>query len=632
VLVASIRLLLVPPGTLWLAIIGVWLTGFQDTAPHQMQPRPAAQKRGNLMLKRILRWALRSAVIVIVLIIVAHIADWIAHRVASRSVLVVTLKGPVIERGGVGFRGLLAERQTPLNVVRRTIDDAADDPRIVGLAIEIFDPDMEFAQAQELAHLIANFAAHHKWTTAYLETAGDFASGNLPYLVAAQADEVSLMPQGEIDLMGVGMRELFARGLLDKVGIKPNFAAIGKYKSAANIFTQKEFTPAQHEEDDALVGDLFNQIVDGVSRERHLEPAQVRSIIDHAPLSAAAGLKAHLVDRLEYRDQFTDRIKNYDGHHHPFFDYAGYQQVSLFPHFGHRDRIAVIYADGAIERGEGGFDPLLSPGGNGLGSDEMVQAFREARDDDSVRAVVLRVNSPGGSVIGSELIRRSAELLSKRKPLVVSMSGYAASGGYWIATPAAKIFAEPATVTGSIGVLGGKFNVAPMMSSIGVNTGDVSRGANATMFDSFSDFSPVQQQQFQNEILGDTYRYFVDLVARRRGLSPARVDQIAQGRVWSGEQAVKLKLVDGLGGLEAAVNAAREIAKVPPGARLEILELPTPPSLLTQLMQGKLSMSGGAPGMRLSPRLRAALWLLDAAVEGRDGWLRAALCAKEPVT
>ena len=156
--------------------------------------------------------------------------------------------------------------------------------------------------------------------------------------------------------------------------------------------------------------------------------------------------------------------RHYRGHDHTVIKYSDYKQVSLLPHLGHRDRLAVIYADGAIQQGQGGFDPLLSPGGNGMGSDDMVDALDQARDDDSVRAVILRINSPGGSVIASELIRRAAELLAKEKPLVVSMSGYAASGGYWIAMPAAKIFAEPATITGSIGVLGGKFNIAPLMN------------------------------------------------------------------------------------------------------------------------------------------------------------------------
>lgn len=581
------------------------------------------------MFKRTLRYLARVVVLLVVLAIIGHLADWWSHRIAPGSVIVLTLKGPVIERGSVGFRGLLIARETPLNVVRRVLDEAAEDPRVAGLAVKVIDPQMEFAQAQELCALIRNFDAHHKWTAAYLETAGDFGSGNLPYLVAGAADEVSMMPEGEIDLVGVSMRELFGRGLLDKLGVRPNFAAIGKYKDAANIFTEKDFTPAQHEEDDALSSDLFGQIVDTAAQERHLESAQVRALIDQAPLSAEAGRKAHLVDRLEYADQFKDRIEEYRGSHHDLIDYTSYAQIPLIPSLGTKQKIAVVYADGAIQRGQGGFDPLLSPGGNAMGSDDLVKALDQAREDSSVRAVVLRINSPGGSVIGSELIRRAAELLAKDKPLVVSMSGYAASGGYWIATPAAKIFAEPATITGSIGVLGGKFNVAPMMTSIGVNSGANSRGANSAMFDAFSDFSPAQQQQFQNQILGDTYRYFVALVARRRGLSPARVEQMAQGRVWSGEQAIKLKLADGLGGLDTAIKAARELAKVPEGVPLATLELPEQPTLLGQLLQGKVE-SAGTLGLNLSPRMRAALWLLDAAVEERGGLIRAALCPVTP--
>jgi protease-4 len=582
------------------------------------------------MIKRTLRWLLRTITIVIVIAIISHIVNWWSHRVAPGSVIELALKGPVIERGSDGWRGLVDDNQTPLNVARRALRQAADDPRIVGLAIRITDPQMEFAQAQELSALIRDFAAHHKWTTAYLESAGDFGSGNLPYLVAGVAGEVSMMPEGEINLTGVRLQELFARGLLDKIGIKPNFAAIGKYKSAANIFTEKDYTPSQREEDEALAGGLFNQLVTTAASERHIEPAQLRALIDQAPLSAKAGLKAHLIDRIEYGDEFTDRVKHYGGHDHKVIKYSDYQHLSLLPHLGHRDRLAVIYADGAIQQGKGGFDPVLSPSGNGVGSDDMVDALDQARDDDSVRAVVLRINSPGGSVIASELIRRAAQLLAKDKPLVVSMSGYAASGGYWIAMPAAKIFAEPATITGSIGVLGGKFNIAPLLTSIGVHSAAIAHGANATMFDAFNDFTPAQQQQFRDQILGETYQHFVDLVARRRGLTPARVDQIAQGRVWTGADAIKLKLVDGTGGLDEAIKSARELAKVPEDTKLGLLELPTPPGLLTSLMKGKVG-SDAAFGASVSAQLRALLWMFDAAASAHGGWLRAVLCPVRPV-
>jgi protease IV len=582
------------------------------------------------MVRRTLRWLVRMIAIVVVFGVISHVVDWWSHRVAPGSVLELALKGAVIERGSDGLRGLVGDNQTPLNIARRALRAAAADPHIVGLAIRVSDPEMEFAQAQELSALIRDFAAHHKWTTAYLETAGDFGSGNLPYLVASAAGEVSMMPEGEINLMGVRMQELFARGLLDKVGITPNFAAIGKYKDAANIFTEKDFTPGQREEDEALAGGLFDQLVATAASERHLEPAQVRALIDQAPLSARAGLKAHLIDRIEYGDQFTDRVKNYGGREHAIVKYSDYRQVALVPRLGHRDRLAVIYADGAIQRGKGGFDPLLSPGGSAMGSDEMVAALDRARDDDSVRAVVLRINSPGGSVIASELIRRAAELLAKKKPLVVSMSGYAASGGYWIAMPAAKVFAEPATITGSIGVLGGKFNVAPLMNSIGVNSAAISHGANATMFDAFGDFTPAQLQQFRDRILGDTYQHFVNLVAQGRGLTPARVDQIAQGRVWTGAEAVKLKLVDGIGGFDEAVKAARDLAKVPEDTKLGLLELPAPPSLLSTLMKGKVG-AASALGIDVPAPLRALLWMFDAAGGARGGWVRAVLCPVAPV-
>lgn len=583
------------------------------------------------MFRRILRFLVRAIVLLVAIVIVTHVVEWWTHRIAPGSVIVLTLKGPVIERGGAGFRGLLAtQQQTPLNVVRRVLDEAVKDPRIVGLAVKVIDPRMEFAQAQEICGLIHKFRAHHKWTVAYLETAGDFGSGNLPYLVAASTSHVSMMPEGEINLMGVSMRELFARGLLDKIGVRPNFASIGKYKDAANIFTDKNYTAAQHEEDDALVSDLYGQIVNTVSHERRLEPAQVRTLVDEAPLSAKAGLKDHLVDRLEYGDQFTDRVEDYHGHHHDLIDYSDYAQVPLIPSVESEQKIAVVYANGAIQRGQGGFDPILSPNGEAMGSNEMVKALNQARGDSSVRAVVLRINSPGGSVIGSELIRHAAELLARKKPLVVSMSGYAASGGYWIATPAAKIYAEPATVTGSIGVLGGKFNITPMLTSIGVNSGSVSRGANAEMFGSFTDFSPAQQQLFQNRILGDTYKHFVKLVARSRGLTVEQVNQIAQGRVWSGEQAVQLKLVDGIGGLDTAVAEARKLAKVPANVHLAIMNLPQRPGLLTDLLHGEIG-ADAAFGTAISPRLRAALWLFDAAVEGRSASFRAAICPVQPV-
>jgi len=542
------------------------------------------------MLKRFFRWVVRSVLIAVVLFAIIAISDYLSHRVQPNSVLSVELNGPVVERGNAGVLGLLSKTQTALDVLRAAINQAAKDPKIVGLEIKVIDPEMELAQAQEIVALIQSFKSHGKWTAAYLETAGESGLGNSPYIVAAACDEVSLMPQGDLNLMGVQLRELFMRGTLDWLGITPNFASAGQYKSAANMFTNKDYTAAQKEEDQGLADSLFDQIVAAIASERKLSPDAVKALIDQAPLNADQGLKARLVDRLEYEDEFGERVKNHGGYEHKLVDYNNYARASVFSALGGGDQIAVIYGDGAIQRGSEGFDPFSGPDTTAMQADDMDAAFKSARDDDDVRAVILRVDSPGGSMLASELIGRAAELTAKKKPVVVSMSGYAASGGYLISIPAAKIVAEPGTITGSIGVLGGKFNVTPAMQKIYTNTNAVSRGANVGMFDMWTDFTPAQSKQFQDDIQRN-YHYFLKLVAAGRHMSVEQADAVAQGRVWTGDQALKLKLVDSLGGLNEAMATAKALARLAPDQRVGIIELPERPGLLQSLSSGKMVSS-----------------------------------------
>ncbi|HXW85508.1 MAG TPA: signal peptide peptidase SppA [Candidatus Binataceae bacterium] len=578
-------------------------------------------------MRRLVRWMIRAVVVALILLVIALVSDRISHRIPIGSTLEVTLTGPVVERGDNGVLGLLNTGETPLNTLRRAIANATTDPRIAGLSIKVIDPDMDFAQAQELAGAIQQFRAHGKWTEAYLETAGESGPGNLPYLVAASAEKVSLMPQGEIGMVGVGVRELFARGTLDWLGVRPQFAALGKYKSAANIFTEKDFTEGQREEDDSLVSEMYDQIVAAVSDERHLDAATVKGLIDKAPLNAPQSLSARLVDRLEYEDQYDDRIRKRGGDHDPvsYFDYA---RPSAFGWFSTPDRIAVVYGVGEIDRSSGGINPLNPGGGDTMTSDDLVKAFQAVRDNDSIHAVVFRVNSPGGSVIASELIRREVELTAKKKPVVVSMSGYAASGGYWVSTPAAKMIAEPGTITGSIGVLGGKFNIAPAASKVFLNSGAVERGANVGMFDEFTDFTPAQEQQFRDQMLGDTYQYFLKLVAASRHLGIEDVDQIAQGRVWTGRQALGLKLVDALGGMDDAIAAAKALAKIPAEEHVALVEYPQEPSLF------ELLRSGRVPGVHaFSASTRVVAPIIEAFEEALRGrtLVRAAYCPVVPL-
>ncbi len=565
----------------------------------------------------------------IVLLLIVVISDHISHRVAANSVLSVELKGPVVDRGTPSVLGLLSSHQTPLNTLRAAIRRAGRDSRIVGLQIKVIDPEMELAQAQEIVAMLKAFRARGKWSSAYIETAGESDPGNTPYMVAAAADEVSLMPQGELNLVGVGVRELFARGTLDWLGITPNFESMGQFKSAANMFTNKEFAAAQKEEDEGLVGSMFEQIVAATAAERKLSPETIKALIDQAPLNAGAGLKAKLVDRLEYEDQFNERVKNRGGGKHKIIDYANYARPGFFSGVGHgTDQIAVIYGDGGIQRGEGGFDPFSLPGSRAMTSDDLCKAFKTAREDDDVRAVIFRVNSPGGSVIASELIRREVELTARKKPVIVSMSGYAASGGYWVSTPAAKIYAEPGTITGSIGVLGGKFNVSPAAQKIYANTGAVTRGANVEMFDMWTDFTPAQAKMFHDQMLGDTYQYFLKLVAASRHMTVEQADSVAQGRVWTGEQALQNKLIDSLGGFEEAMVAAKAMARLAPDQEVRIVELPEQPGVLQALTSGKVS---SALTQRPSARIvEPVIELLRAALSGHSTF-RAAYCPVVPL-
>jgi protease IV len=579
------------------------------------------------MLKRIFRWFVRTIIVIAVLFVIVLTSDYVAHRVPADSVLVVTLSGPVAERGSNGVLGLLNTNETPLNFVRRAIDRGAKDPRIIGLAIKVIDPEMELAQAQEIAAEVRKFRKSGKWTAAYIETAGDGDPGNLPYLVAAAADNVSLMPRGELNLIGVGLREFFGRGTLDWLGIKPNIGAIGEYKTAFNVFTNKEFTEPQLRDDQALVGDLFDQIVGQIADERHLDAATVKTLIDQAPINAANSLKAKLVDKLAYEDEFTERLKNWGGGHHKLENYDEYTRPRLLNGFGGGDKIAVIYGSGAIEHGEGGFDPLLSPDSNAMGSDEMVDALKDAREDDDVRAVIFRVDSPGGSTLASELIRRQVELTAKKKPVVVSMSGYAASGGYWISVPAKAIVAQAGTITGSIGVLGGKFNIAPATQKVYLNSGSVTRGANYDMFDSFTDFTPAQQKIFEEQILGDDYAYFLKVVAAERHMTIAQVNDVAQGRVWTGLKAKELKLIDAVGTFDDALAKAKEFAGMPAGVEAKIVELPQQPGLLESLLAGRVTAAfSPSPAHALGPVVR----MFRSMLSGYSRF-RAAYCPVVPV-
>ncbi len=425
-----------------------------------------------------------------------------------------------------------------------------------------------WGKVQELRDAIIDFRQSGKKVVAFLEYGGD-----REYYLASAADRIFLLPTSPLDLTGVASYEVFLRGTFDKVGAFPDFLHIGDYKTAVNQMTEKGFTPAHREMSESLNRDMYNQLVKDIAAARKKTEAEVRALIDQGPFSPEDALHAGLVDDLVYLDQVDDRVPEMRPASGELRRIEGSEYQRISPRsvgIRPRSRIAVLYATGVIASGKSSFDPV---NGGVVGSDTLVDQIRQVRDDDSVRAIVLRVDSPGGSSVASDVIWRELMITRDQKPsrpLITSMSDLAASGGYYIAIPGQVIVAQPATLTGSIGVYSGKFVIDGTMQKIGVNTATVKSGKNADINSPFSRFSDDQRVKLQDYMQG-FYENFVEKVAMSRHTTPERIDAIAQGRVWTGAQARERGLVDMLGGLDTAVAIAKERANIPANEDVELV-------------------------------------------------------------
>jgi protease-4 len=381
---------------------------------------------------------------------------------------------------------------------------------------------------------------------------------------------------------------LFMRGTLDKLKIVPEYYHIAEYKTAGNTFTEKKFTPAHKEEVEGLLNGFYNQYLTDAAEARGIERAKFEELVKQGPFSAKAALDAKLADKLAYWDEVQDYFKAKAGDWNPLplVRYRNYLKSSSVP-LG--NRIAVIHATGLILSGESHESPTQ---GFIMGGDTVAGDVRRARKDSSIKAIVLRVDSGGGSVVASEVIRREVELAHDVKPVVVSMSDVAASGGYWIAAPANKIVADPNTITGSIGVVIGKFNISGLYNMLGLSTDQVATSDNATLFSLQQNFTPAQRAWIEKSI-HETYDQFVKGVAQGRGMTVDAVDKIGKGRVWTGAQAKNLGLVDELGGVDTAIRLAKQLAHIPASERVNIVRFPEEKSFLQQLFEREREMTSG---------------------------------------
>lgn len=510
--------------------------------------------------------------------------------VPGRATLVVRPGGELLERQPDDVVGqVLGRDAASLGGFVESLRKAKRDPRIAAVLLRPTALDTPFwGKLQELRDAILDFRQSGKSVIAYLEYGGD-----REYYLASAADRVVLLPTSPLDLTGVASYELFLRGTLDRIGAYPDFVRVGAYKTAPNALTERGFTPAHREMTESLNRDLYDQLIRGIAEARGKDVDEVRRLLDEGPFSPDEAQRAGLVDDLAYLDQLDDRVavlKEGD-RAHELLEESTYQRVSpAAAGIRPRSRIAVLYVSGLIVSGRSSYDAVNGPT---AGSDTVVEQLRRIREDDSIRAIVVRVDSPGGSSVASDVIWRELTITrdgDPARPLVASMSDLAASGGYYVSMPAHVIVAQPATLTGSIGVYGGKFALAGTMEKLGVTTETVTSGRNAGIDSPFAPFTPEQRAKLAAYMDG-FYRNFVDKAAASRRLRPEEIDAVAQGRVWTGRQAQERGLVDALGGLDRAVAIAKERAGIPADEDVELVTYP-PRRTLYEALTERLQASG----------------------------------------
>jgi protease IV len=506
---------------------------------------------------------------------------WRGH-VPARTVLEIDLERPLAEYVPRDpLASLLQSRRVLLRDVLEALERAKRDDRVVGLVARIGQAPLGLAQIQELRDAIADFRGGGKRAIAFGEAFGEFGPGNGAYYLATGFGEIYLQPSGDVGVTGLLAEAPFLRGTLDKLGVVPRFSARGEYKNAVNTFTEYRFTPPHREATEQLITSQFGQIVRGIATARGLSEDGVRAIIDRAPLSAQEALDAHLVDGLAYRDEVLAKL-DASGAKPERVPLLRYLALAVPPSTD-GDTVALIHGVGAVQRGKSGVDPLS--GDVGMGSDTVTAAFRDAVEADRVRAILFRIDSPGGSYVASDTIWREVSRAREAgKPVIVSMGNVAASGGYFVAIPADRIVAQPGTITGSIGVFAGKMLTSGFWQKLGVSFDEVHTGENATMWTGLHDYTPAERARFE-AALDRIYEDFTTKVAAGRKLPKERVLQVAKGRVWTGEDALGLGLVDALGGYPEALRQVRDALGLAVDAPIQLESFPAPRGLLGSLVE-----------------------------------------------
>lgn len=502
-----------------------------------------------------------------------------------------------------------------LRVVTHAIRAAAKDDRIAGLYlsgdISAASFGSGYAALREVRNAINDFKAAKKPVVAYLTYATTKS-----YYLASAATDLAIDPYGMILMPGLSTEPMFYAGTFEKYGVNIQVTRVGKYKSAVEPFIRKDMSPENREEIQKLLNDIWGGLLTDIAPSRGITPQAIQSAVDREGLIRADAAKTHrFVDRVAYRDEIYDALKAKTGREAD--SKRGFKQIALedyakmakdivdtpqpdgdIPFAGTGGRIAIVYAEGEIVDGDGQTGEI--------GSTKFSRELRKLRLNPNVKAVVIRVNSPGGSASASEVIQREVRLMKKVKPVVISMGSYAASGGYWISTYGDRIFAEPTTITGSIGVFGIQFDVQKLANNVGITFDRVKTGRYA---DALTISRPKTEEELEiiQRMVDWIYEQFIGKVAESRNMTRQQVEEIAQGRVWSGIEAKKIGLVDEIGGLDAAIAYAAKQAKL--GADYRLVEYPRHRELLDAIQEilGGGRRGGHSDSARLADKMATKL-------------------------
>jgi protease IV len=503
----------------------------------------------------------RSALIVLLVVIVILLGLFIIGGfiylqfnqepyIPEKAYLKIELSGPLADTAPGRFPAL-SSPAISIQDLWYQLARAAVDERIKGVLLRISYLETGFAKVEEIGRLLKTFSRSKKPVLAFIVD-----GGLKEYYLASFADKVVVFKGGMLSISGIGAEAVFLKNTLSKLGIQAEIFHIGDYKTASNTFSEDHMTPAHRESTQALIDDLYRAVITGIAANRRLDAGEVKKVLDQSPLAQEEYVKAKMVDSLGYEDELHGLLKA----QYPEVNFRTYAKTSAPLPFSGAKKIAVIFAGGEINMGRsGGQSPL---GGDVLGADTLADQLRQARNNYAVKAVVLRVDSPGGSAVASDVILREAELLARKKPLIISMSDMAASGGYWISMSAQKIFAWPETITGSIGIISGKFVLKGLYDKLGITKEIVKTSEFAGMYSDYKPFADREKEKIMADMRA-IYDEFLKKVANNRKLTVSEVDKIARGRVWSGQAALGLRLVDGLGGLNEALAEAKKMARIP---------------------------------------------------------------------